>query len=154
MNAGFEMDGDKTRSAIAGLTAVGVFLFFGALMALLAAVTLLRPGTLLDQAWQLNPVAYALLFPRRLMFGPMFAVLSFALLCTGFGWFRRRRWGWRLAVIIIAIQVAGDLANLLRGDLLRGAAGFLIASALLFYLLRPGIRSAFFEETIPARGAR
>jgi len=59
------------------------------------------------------------------------------------GWWRRRRWGWILAIVIIAIQLLGDLLNLLRGDVLRGAAGVLIASALLFYMTRPRVRAAF-----------
>jgi hypothetical protein len=43
---------------------------------------------------------------------------------------------------MIATQVLGDLINIFWGDLLRGGAGFLIAGALLFYLLRPQLRSA------------
>jgi hypothetical protein len=35
------------------------------------------------------------------------------------------------------------LVNIFRGDLLRGGIGFLIAGALLLYLLRPRLRSAF-----------
>jgi hypothetical protein len=46
-------------------------------------------------------------------------------------------------VAIIATQVLGDLVNIFRGDLLRGGIGFLIAGALLLYLLRPRLRSAF-----------
>src|SRR5229473_1636769 len=82
-----------------GITAVGIFLIFGAVMASLAVASL--------------------------------------------GWFKRRRWGWRLAVAIIATQVLGDLVNIFRGDPLRGGIGFLIAGALLFYLLQPQLRSAF-----------
>jgi len=48
-----------------------------------------------------------------------------------------------LAVAIITIQALGDLANAFRGDVVKGAIGFAIAGALLFYLLRSGVRSAF-----------
>jgi hypothetical protein len=51
--------------------------------------------------------------------------------------------GWLLAVAIIATQVVGNLVNVLRGDFVRGGIGFVIAGALLFYLLRPDVRSAF-----------
>jgi hypothetical protein len=74
----------------------------------------------------------------------VFAALSFALAGSAIGWFRRRRWGWALAVIIISIQVAGDFGNLLRGDLLRGSTGVLIAGALLAYMCRPVVRNAFY----------
>jgi hypothetical protein len=46
-------------------------------------------------------------------------------------------------VVIIAIQVLGDIVNLVRGDLLRGATGVIIAGALLIYVLSPRIRAAF-----------
>jgi hypothetical protein len=37
----------------------------------------------------------------------------------------------------------GDLVNAFIGDVVRGGIGFLIAGALLLYLLRPQVRSAF-----------
>jgi len=46
-------------------------------------------------------------------------------------------------VAIIATQVLGNLVDIFTGDLFRGGIGFLIAGALLFYLLRPRSRSAF-----------
>jgi hypothetical protein len=57
--------------------------------------------------------------------------------------YARRRWGWQLAVAIIATQVLGTLVNIFMADLLRGGIGFLIAGALLFYLLRLRLQSAF-----------
>ena len=126
-----------------GLTAVAVFLFFGALMASLAAITLTFRGTFLDYAWRLNPAAYAQLSPLGAPIGIVFFLLAAALAAAATGWVRRRRWGWTLAVIIIATQVVGDFANLLRGDVLRGAVGVTIAGALLFYMTRPRVRAAF-----------
>ena len=50
----------QMRDAIApkprGFTAIGVFLFFGAVMATFTATTLLRRGTPLDRLWALNPI--------------------------------------------------------------------------------------------------
>ena len=131
------------RIASFGLTAVGVFLFFGATMAALAAITLSFPGTQLDRIWQLNPRAYAQLAPLRSRVGPVFFLLGAALAAAGIGWFQRRFWGWLLAVIIIATQVAGDFMNLVRGDFLRGTAGVLIAGFLLTYLLSRQVRNNF-----------
>lgn len=56
---------------------------------------------------------------------------------------RRRLWGWRLAIALIAAQVLGNLVNLFRGRILEGAVGIAIAAALLFYLLSPPIRVLF-----------
>jgi hypothetical protein len=127
----------------AGFTAIGIFLFFGATMAGLAATTLLRRGTALDRIWALNPTAYQQLTTLGSMAGALFLFLSAALAAAGIGWFQHRRWGWRLAVIIIGTQILGDLTNCVRGDWVRGGAGVVIAGALFLFLLRRRIRSAF-----------
>jgi hypothetical protein len=126
-----------------GFTAIGVFLFFGAVMASLAATTLLWRGTPLDRIWALNPSAYKQLAPLGSMVGILFLLLGVALTTAGLGWFRRRLWGWRLAVVIIGIQVLGDISNCVRGDWLRGGTGVIIAGALLLFLLQPRIRATF-----------
>lgn len=126
-----------------GFTAIGIFLFFGAVMASLAATTLLWRGTALDHVWALNPTAYKQLAPLGRPVGILFLLLGSALTTAGIGWFRRRLWGWRIAVAIIATQVLGDIVNGVRGDLLRGGIGVIIAGALLLFLLRPRIRDIF-----------
>jgi hypothetical protein len=131
------------RKTPAGFTAVGIFLFFGAIMATLASTTLLRPGTALDRLWVLNPMAYKQLARLGGAVGILFLLLGAALTTAGVGWFRRRLWGWRLAVVIIAIQVLGDVVNCARGDLLRGGTGVIIAGALLLFLLQQRIKAAF-----------
>lgn len=126
-----------------GFAAIGVFLFFGATMAGLAATTLLLPGTPLDRAWTLNPTAYKQLSPLGSKVGPLFLLLTLVLITSGVGWFRRRVWGWRLTVAIIGTQLTGDIVNVVRGDLLRGGTGVIIAGTLLLYLLRGRLRVAF-----------
>lgn len=125
------------------MAAIGVFLFFGAVMASLAGTTLIWRGTLLDHMWVLNAPAYRQLAPFGKTVGAPFLVLSAALVAAGIGWFGRRLWGWRLAVVIIATQVLGDLISICLGHFVRGATGVAIASALLLYLLRPRVRGAF-----------
>jgi hypothetical protein len=61
--------------------------------------------------------------------------------------FRRRLGSWRLAVAIIAIQVIGDLMNLLLGDFVRGPIGILIAGALLIYLLRRDVKGVVPDQS-------
>src|ERR1700736_6121847 len=64
------LDNDSRRPRFAvrskttpGFTAMGIFLFFGAITASLAATTLLWRGTALDRIWDLNPTAYRQLAP-------------------------------------------------------------------------------------------
>ncbi len=142
-------DGDRTSLDLAegpkepGFTAIGIFLFFGAIMATLAATTLLWRGTALDRLWTLNPTAFKQLAPLGRIVGILFLVLGAALITAGIGWFRRRLWGWRVAVVIISMQVLGDVVNCVRGDWLGGATGVIVAGALLLFLLQPRIRAAF-----------
>jgi hypothetical protein len=112
-------------------------------MASLAGTTLVWPGTAISKIWALNGAAYRQLAPFGWRVGILFLLLSAALVAAGVGWFRRSLWGWKLAILIIAIQVTGDLVNLLRGDLVRGGTGTVIAGALFLYLLRRNVRAAF-----------
>ena len=88
-------------------------------------------------------MAYKQLAPFGITVGIFFLLLGAALSTAGIGWFRRRLWGWRLAVAIIGTQVLGDVVNCVRGDLLRGGTGLIIAGALLLFLLQPKVRAAF-----------
>ncbi len=129
-----------------GFKAVGLFFFFGATMASLAGTTLIWRGTILDRVWALNPSAHKQLVLFGTASGMLFLVLSLTLAFAGAGWFLRRIWGWGLGVGIIAIQVAGDLVSAFMGQFVRGAIGFTIAGALLFYLLHPRVRAAFEKD--------
>ena len=98
--------------------------------------------------WALNPAAYKQLQPWGAAAGVLLLLLGVALSVAGEGWFKRRLWGWKLPVALIATQVVGDLVNALRGDVVRGAIGFTIAGALLFYLLRSEVRAAFASRNV------
>src|SRR5215471_5562298 len=133
----------KRRALNLAFTAIGVFCYFAMTMALFAGVTLLRPGTALDRLWSLNPVAHQDLLMFRKAAGVMFLLIAAVAATTGLGWFRRRLWGWRLAVFGICTQLLGDFVNMIRGDFLRGGAGLIIAGVLLMYLLSNKIRRNF-----------
>jgi len=126
-----------------GMTAMGVFLLFGAAVALIAGTSLMRPGTALDRMWALNPRAYHELSPLGRSAGLLFLLLALALALTGMSWLKRRRWGWRLAVVIIGTQVLGNLVSIFLGRIVEGVLGFTIAGALLLYIIRPDVRSTF-----------
>lgn len=129
-----------------GFTAFGILLVFGAAMAMLAALTLLLPGTALDLAWRLNPVAQRQLSDVGRPAGILLLDISVVLAIASVGWFRRRRWGYWLAVVLIGIQVIGNMGNMMLGQAVRGLAGVAISLALLVYLLSPAIRDRFHRE--------
>lgn len=140
MTASHREQGPHTHHVVA---AIGFFLLFGAVMAALAGFLLLVPGTALDRMWVLNPRAHAQLLPYSQVMGPLFFVLSVVLAVTAWGWFHVRNWAWKLAIVIMCTQIVGDLVNILRGDLLRGGVGLVIASAFLLCLLSARIRNWF-----------
>jgi hypothetical protein len=137
------METSTQRRRPQGFLAVGIFFFFGAIMATLAAVTLLNPGTILDAAWVLNKAGHRGLMAMHRTAGLLFLVLVFALALAGTGWLGRRRWGWWLAVLIIATNLAGDAIRFAGGDFLPGSVGILFAGALLLYMTRPALRDYF-----------
>ena len=126
-----------------GIAAVGIFLLFGAVMASLAAMTLVWPGTAVDRLWAFNPRAHRELAPFGKTAGIPFLLLGVTLFFTSVGWFKRRLWGWRLAVFIVATQVLGGLVHIFLGRVVEGGVGVAIAGALLFYLLRVKVRAIF-----------
>ena len=85
---------ESARPSSKGMTALGVFLFFGGCVALLAGVTLSWPGTMLNGIWRLNPNAYQQLASLGRLVGVGFLFLSAVMFIAGTGWFKRKIWGW------------------------------------------------------------
>lgn len=130
-----------------GMRVIGIFLLFGAATAFLAGISLVWHGTRLDRMWRLNPRAYKELARFGKAAGIAFLPLSVALALAAMGWFKRRLWGWWLTVAIIAIQVLGDLVNMIRGQFLGGGVGVVIASVFLIYLLQGKVKNIFVGAT-------
>ncbi len=132
--------GSSENGTPRGMTAIGIFLLFGTVMAFLAGTTLVWRGTFLDRMWALNPRAYDELAPLGKPAGFLFLSLAVALILAGTGWLKRRQWGWRLAVAIIGTEVLGNFVNVFFGRVVQGLVGVTIAGALLLYITRPYVR--------------
>lgn len=126
-----------------GFFPIGAFFVFGATMAAYAAVTLLKPGTFLDVLWALNKAGHTGLLALGKSAAVLFVVLCAGMVAASVGWFRRRRWGWMIAIAIVAINMVGDIMNFGTGEPLKGAVGVLIAALLLIYMARPTVRNYF-----------
>ena len=126
-----------------GLTLLSAFFAFGAVMALLATLGLLFSDGALEPMWRLNRHAQVGLMEL----GPwgVALMLSVAIACTlaAIGLRRRARWGHRLAVAVLALNVAGDLlAAVVQGDP-RTLLGVPIGGAIIYYLLSARTRAQF-----------
>jgi hypothetical protein len=136
----------STSSNRKSISAVGVFLLFGSIVASLSGISLLWPGTALDRMWQLNPSAYAELAPVAKLAGSGFLALGVTLGIAGAGWFGRKLWAWRLVLAVFAIQLVGDFSNFFRGRILGAVVGVSIAAMLLFFISRESVRRAFGDS--------
>jgi hypothetical protein len=112
------------------------FFAFGATMCALTVVLLLFPGTSLDSLWRLNPDAQIAFHSiGKAAFLIMFVVgTSCALAAVGL--WRNSRWGVRLAIIILSLNIIGGLFNALVRHDYRALIGLPIGGAMIFYLAR------------------
>jgi hypothetical protein len=133
----------EQRSHRGQLIALIGFFAFGATMAGLAAVMLLAPGAWADAVWRLKPTAQSDF--RALGAGAVPLMLLVAVACAGaaFGLWQGRRWGYRLAVGVLGVNLVGDVANVLLRHDWRTLIGVPIGGALLLYLMRSSIRNRF-----------
>ena len=131
----------KTRPT--GILIIGLFLLAAPMILLAAGISLLFPGTFLDQIWTLNQARYIELAPFRELVGTGFLALVGVILLAGIGLLNGRKWGWWLAILIFGAQIMGDGVRFLMGDFLGGSIGLVVVAALLYYLTRPKVKEVF-----------
>jgi len=127
----------------AGVTALSAFFAFGASMSFTSAVALLFPCGFLEPMWRLNPRArdgFARMGPWAIVLMSCVCVVC-ALAATVLG--RGDRWGYRLAIGVLVINMLGDAASALSGTEPRAAIGVPIGAALVAYLGTRRVRSFF-----------
>ena len=121
---------------------------FGAMVAGLTIVMLLAPGSWTDAVWRLKPSAqpdFRALGPAAV---PLMLVVAAACGGAAVGLWRGRRWGYRLAVGVLGLNLVGDLANaLLRHDW-RTLIGLPVGGARVHV---PGARSRAWPDEQTAR---
>ena len=122
---------------------VGAFYFLASLICAAAGVSLLLPRGALDWMWAIKLAAYEQLRVIAPLTGFGFCLLAVAMALTSVGCFRRKRWGWMLAVVIFSINGLTDAARLFAGDVLEGLVGVVAAGAIVYGLSRPRVRRSF-----------
>ena len=131
-----------------GVTLLGCLFAFGTFATGLSAVALLTPGGPLEPIWRLNPRGHEL-FGRMGAWAPIaLGVVCAACGLAAFGFFTGRRWGYRLGVGVLAVDLLGDVVNWATGFEPKAFVGVPIVALLLWYLSRPKVR-AFFVARPP-----
>jgi len=126
---------------------LAAFFVFGTLASGLSMISLLTPGGPLEPIWRLNPRAHEAFAPMGLWAPLLLGTVCLACGATSYGLFRSRRWGHRLAVVLILINFTGDLINAALGIEPRAIFGIPVVVLLIAWLLSPGVRSYFRERT-------
>lgn len=122
---------------------IAIFFAIATCILLAVVMALLIPRSNLEVIWKLYPIRRSLLMPYRMWFGPGFLMLTIVMASASVGCFRRRIWGWWLAVAIFLINGLSDAGQLLVGHFLEGGIGVAVAGAILFHLSRTKVREAF-----------
>jgi predicted membrane protein DUF2127 len=118
-----------------GILALTIFFICGALMSGLTAFLLAFPGTILDAVWKANPQARQNLHTMGIAAIVMMIVVSAACATAAVGLWRRARWGYWRAIIILSANLVGDtLAAFFRHDW-RTLVGLPVGGAMIAYLI-------------------
>jgi uncharacterized membrane protein (DUF2068 family) len=116
---------------------VAAFLFAATAIAAVAGCSLIWPNALLDRLWELNKPGAAAFRNLGAIAGLALLLLGAGTLAAGAGLLQGKRWAWWFAVVLFAIDGAGDVVSLVvTADWLRSAAGMAICSAFLYALSR------------------
>ena len=121
------------------------FFAFGATMCALTVGLLLFPGSALDSLWRLNPDARLAFESLGYWSVALMLMVGTACLFAAIGLWRARPWGTWLALIILSINMLGDLTNVFVRHDYRGLIGVPVAGAMIFFLLAYGHRSKNFR---------
>lgn len=112
-------------------------------MALISAVSLLVPGSILEPLWRANPRARLALTGWGVWAVVLMAVVSSVCAASAVGLWRGSRWGHPLAVGLLSVNLAADAMNAALGIERRAVVGVPIAGAIIVYLLTARVRRYF-----------
>ena len=115
---------------------LALFFAFGACMCALTIWLLLFPGGALDSLWRLNPEAHAAFQRIGGLLILLMVIVGVACALAAIGLARNAKWGRWLGILILAVNLLGDLTNAFMRDDLRTLIGVPIAGAMIFYLAK------------------
>jgi hypothetical protein len=146
MTTGTEISGQgESASRARALTPLITGVFFAVATGITAVVgiSLLLPGSALDAIWSIKPAEHEQLLRAGNLAAVGFVGLAAIMAVASLGAFRRRRWAWRLALIIFAINGVGDAARIALGAPAEGTVGVAVVALIIFWLTRRRVRDMF-----------
>jgi hypothetical protein len=119
-----------------GIKLLALFFAFGASMCALTILLLLFPGSALDSIWRLNPDAHSAFQSMGKMSILLMSMVGIACASAAIGLARGAAWGRWLALVILAVNLAGDSANAFARHDFRTLIGLPIGGVMMIYLLK------------------
>lgn len=130
----FNMQKTKTRSFL--VKALILLFVFGVAASLISIISLTFPGSFLEPVWKLNPRAHEWFVRLGGWSIVLMSAVFVTCLLTAIGLWRGLRWGYWLAVIMLFVNLVGDVINVIVGTDRRAIVGIPIVVLLLILLLR------------------
>jgi hypothetical protein len=127
-----------------GIGALIVFFLVGSLISFTAGLSLLVPR-FLEPIWRLNPHGHEGLLRIGLWGVVLLFGASASCAAAAIGLWQRARWGHKIAIALITLNLLSDLGNSVLGIEPRAIVGVPIALALLFYLMSRRVRNYFAQ---------
>jgi hypothetical protein len=112
------------------------FFGFGTAMCTLTTALLLFPGTRIDSIWRLNPDAHLAFQSLGNWSLALMVTVGIACAFAAIGLSKGTLFGTRLALIILSLNILGDLFNAIVRHDYRALVGLPIGGAMIFYLAR------------------
>ncbi len=103
-------------------------------MSALTVILLCFPGTSLDLLWHLNPDAQKAFRSIGKLAVLLMCLIGVACATTAVGLWHGFNWGRKLALVILSLNILGDLHNVIIRHDYRALIGLPIAGAIIFHL--------------------
>jgi Predicted membrane protein (DUF2127) len=129
-----------------GVIALLALFAIGTCASFISAVSLTFPGSFLEPIWRLNPKAHEGFTHIGSWAIVLMIAVSIACLLTMIGLWRRRRWGYWLAVFMLVMNLGGDVLNVIIGTEPRAVIGVPVVTVILIYLMRKQTRNHFSDS--------
>jgi hypothetical protein len=132
-----------------GLTALSLFFALATIPSTATALALAFPGAWSEAMWRLKPDAWKGFASLGTWAILLMVVVAAACAGAAVGLWTRQRWGHRLALGVLGVNLLGDTLNAwVRGNW-RTLIGLPIGGAMLAYLLSDRIREWFGRRPTP-----